>query len=260
MSRRLDDFMDALYQETMVYMADNFFGARKAIDEATEVLQEAASELHGKREKALERARPLFALLLDGEVAQDLFAALDADPCGLADEVEPARSGLPFKKPFALTRKGRYVKTLYKAYHAFQQACESYMHGDVVRDREGRKRRTNNYETVSKRCCEVNQRIDEVNDQHRPSCVLTTVRGMDVEQTEKERITEASLENWACVLDRDMELQFVNCDVLGLRPLPDLPPFVQARPVLKAFGGRLWSEHQDRLSAILDRLRDSGQD
>jgi hypothetical protein len=90
-----------------------------------------------------------------------------------------------------------------------------------------------------------------------PSCVLGFAKGLDCGAVEAERITGATLPGYACALDQDLKIPFVDCQALGLKEIPALPPQDQVKDKLRAFAKDVYKTDSSRVQALLDRLAPS---
>ncbi len=254
-----DDFCNALAQETLMEMAENFFGERASIDEEKERFAIQAHNLRQQAQLALAKSALVHALLVTEENAHELYYRLGIRAGELMLHVEPEQARLDCPMPFAFTARHRHAKLLLLAYAAQQQACDAYMNGSYQTlpghpNQPGRKRLTMHYKLLKDWAGHINRRIRKVNEGLAPSCVLGFARSMNVDSMEKERITGATLNNYCCSLDQDLAIAPVSCHDQGLMELPDLPPMKEVRHILRSLAGEVFSAHGEQLSALLHRL------
>lgn len=253
---RMESFADSLAQETLVDMAENFFGARKDLDKEIENFRAQAEKLKAVGEAALGKANVLHALLLDEETAHDFYFELGIGPGRLFAWVDPAGPKPAFQPPRALTSRGRYVKAVLKAYAEMQEAFDVYLHGRYYLDsrQPGRKRLSVHYNLLRDLAGHINRRIRKVNEGQAPSCVLGFAKSLNVGGLAKERITGATLIGDLRALDHDLAFTPVSCVDLGLKELPELPLPRGVKDVVVGYAGKVHHEHRAQADAALARL------
>lgn len=253
MSNTFDEFSNAIAEETLIEMADSFFGARKTIDDDKDHFCEQAKMLFTQCELALQRSALLHALLLTPENILDFYDALAVNPGCLAKWIDPDKAQLEESLPLALTTRGRYVRLVYQAYKTAQDAFDEYMHGRYysVPGEQGRKRLSLHYHLLRDWAGHINRRIRNVNEGMAPSCVLGFAKSMDHMEVEREKITGATLEGYACTLDHDLAISPVSCEEVGLRELPELPPPNAVKNKIMDFAGELYEPNKKHIKQLL---------
>ncbi|MGE4298773.1 MAG: hypothetical protein AB7E47_12145 [Desulfovibrionaceae bacterium] len=252
----LDDFVHGLATETMVEMADNFFGTRKSVDDECDLFAAMAKNVAAQGEAALQKACLLHALLLDGEAAGGFYKAIGVVPRRLFAWVKPENASLFLPMPRGLTAKSRYIKLVRATYAAVQQAMDIYMNGRYQEDprQPGRKRLSIHYHLLKDWSGDINRTIRNVNEGQAPSCVLGFARDMDVRGASFHNLVGGTLNDLACSLDDSLKLPLVNCEDYGLREFPALPPEPDVRKAIKAYTGKLYNRYPRFVCHILRRL------
>ncbi len=253
---RLEEFTDSLAQETMIEMAESFFGARKSIDDERELFEDKVKAIASIADAALAKLNLLHALLLEEGLAHELYAELGVRPGRLFQWVDPAKVTLFLDIPFALTGEGRYVRLVCKTYDAVQQAFDEYLHGRYYADPRtpGRKRLSLHFELLKDWAGHINRRIRNVNEGMAPSCVLGFFKGLHPGEVDNERITGATIPGYSCALDDDLAIPPVDCLALGLKEFPELPPAEAVKPRVERFAHALYPDNKERINALLERL------
>lgn len=251
-----DSYADAIAQETLLEMAENFFGERSSIDDEKERFCAQAEALRTQCENALEKAALLHALLCTDENIHDFYYLLDVRPGRYFLWIDPQKARLWFPMPFAFTSKGRYVRLLLRAYKHVQQVFDAYMNGAYyTTPGSGEKRLTMHYKLLTDWAGHINRRIRKVNEGLAPSCVLGFAHCMNPETVAKERLTGATMDNYCCSLDQSMEIAPVSCHEERVRELPELPPLRDVQKVLKVYARQVYRAHKQELRPLLRRLR-----
>jgi len=256
MSKDLNGLADELMEETLSEAAGTFFGRRKRLEEEIELLQNKIETLKQMEAEVLMRAGDLHYLLLEGRAADDFYKALDVDAGVFVEAVDPAVRFGRIRKQKALTTAGRYAKTVAEAYERLREAAHIYMHGSYVEDKEGRKRLTLNYGQIRDWCGELNKQIEKINAEASPSEVLAYVKKLDVDATEKAKITGAG-SSYDESLDHEMAFDVLDCTGIDLTVAPDLPEVGKAQPGIKAFCKGLAASHKDEVEALMDSVSES---
>ncbi len=256
MSRHLDDYCDALTHETLVEMAENFFGERKSLDEEKERFAHQAGILHTYCESVLLKASLLHALLLNEENVHEFFAILGVQPGRLLLLVDPAKARLFFPRPFAITCKNRYVKLVLRAYGLMAEGFDIYLNGRYYNLTGSKQKRLSvHYKLLKDWCGHINRRIRKVNEGLAPSCVLGFAHGLDVDALDRERISGATLENYACSLDESLAMTPVSCHEAGLVELPQLPSLDKVKHLVKQYAKALYKANKAQCKALLASLQ-----
>ncbi|THB64162.1 MAG: hypothetical protein D6E12_15465 [Desulfovibrio sp.] len=252
----MESFSDGLIRETLVDMADTFFGARKDLEDEIAGFTAQAEKLKAQGDQALALASVLHALLLSEENAYDLYYELGVRPRRLLLWVDPAQARACFPMPRKLTGSGRYQAAVLRAYDMTQTAFHEYLHGHYFSDPRtpGRKRLSMHFELLQNWAGHINRRIRRVNESLAPSCVLGFAKSMDVAALDKERITGATLEGSSCDLDQDLAFSPISCFELGVKQLPELPPLAQAKKILLRNAAKIYSEDRTLARQALEHM------
>ena len=251
----MDDYFNALEKETLLEMAENFFGERSSLDEEKERFALKVQHLNDQVSLVLEKAALLHMVLLDRENVKTLYAMLDVSADKLllwTEQVEPQRH---FPVPHALFAKNRYIKLVLHVYEIVQQAIDEYMNGRLHTPRgSSRKLVSINYKMLMDWSEQINERIRKVNEGLTPSSVLGFAHCMNVCEMEKERISGATLQNFCTSLDQGLKIEPVDCEKYALKKLPELPPVKQAKDTITTFAGKLYAGHPTEIRQLMTSL------
>jgi hypothetical protein len=253
MSKDLNGLADELLEETLSEAAGTFFGKRKKLEDAIDLLQNKIETLKRMEVEVVMRAGDLHYLLLKGQAVKEFYSALGVDP-GLLPEVADLeiRAGRVHKHK-ALTTGGRYFKMVADAYKRMRDAADIYMNGSYVTDKEGKKRQTLNYGQIKGWCKELNEQIEKLNRESSPSEVLAFVKKLDVEAEEKANIAGAGGSINGSI-DEDMAFEVLDCTGIDLTEIPDMPALEKVQSQIKAFCKSIASEHKERVAELMESV------
>jgi hypothetical protein len=236
-----DKLSESLSDEVMTDMAEEFFGARRALEEDLEFFGVMVERLKARRRDVQNAYAVLRRLLLDDVEAEALMRSL-----GLEDHLADLAGGtmdmaLLRRPPRVLYFSRRYARALFWAYSYFYKTLDAYRHGQWRDDprQKGRKTLSVHYEQAREFCRRLNERIEDLNTHCSPACALQRVKSMDPEQVERERITGATFTDYACGLDDAMAFKPVEFPEEALPEYCDAPEPKDAEKIVLAFGLKL---------------------
>lgn len=256
MSSQFDDFADGLMKETLSEAAENFFGARKRLEDGIHDFELAKERLRKVERNVLRELALLHELLLnDEEMIHKFFDALGVKAPHLVHMVPEDGPRRERHSVFALTRAGRYARLLSLTYGDVQQAVERYLHGEYIDagDGSGRKHITVNYNHLQKQCEALNREVRLVNESQSPSTTLAFVRHMDPELERREELSGAVLNGYTGI-DKDMHFPEVECLGMHFLASPDLPPRKNVNGKIQRFAKKMYGEKNEEISALLSAL------
>lgn len=227
--------VDGLAEETMVEMAESFFGARKQVEDYLERIQDMAGELKPKAAAAAAEIKALNGLLPDSG-REEFYRALGVEPAPYLELGADSRADARAESPsggLALTAAGRQAKQVLAAYGKAQPVVEDYLHGTYSPDPDhpGRMFLSSNLATLTSLAQAANERIASINQE--PSHVLGYLRRLNVVEAEREKFTGGTLDDYADAADKALAYEPVDVAALDLPVLPDLPPLESVRGKLK---------------------------
>jgi len=235
------DFADDLQIEVVSDMANSYFGARKELDNALDAFTDMVKEFLPTVELLFRAASTLRSLLLDDQTVAAFCDALNLKET----DILPAE-GAPIETyqrlPFALTGRGRYMKSVCMVYTMLCQRTDVYLHGRYFDDpdRKGHKRLTMHYERLQSLSEFINGKIDKVNNNITTTGILRKFREMSPDQVEREdTIGGVNLQDGSGL---DKDLCFIPIDFEGyeLPVVHDLPPVDIVRTTIRKFCGELY--------------------
>ncbi|WP_028586376.1 hypothetical protein [Desulfocurvus vexinensis] len=240
--KTLEGMADGLVEETLVEAASTFFGSRKALEEEIELYQRRVAELGRVQQEVLRRAAALHSLLPGPDAVGGFYAAIGVAPGRLpaaAAQAAPARLGV--RAPLALLPWRRYAGLLLAAYAALVDAAGAYLHGRHCDGPEGRKVQTVNLDQLNEWCRSLNERIQALNRDQRPSGTMSFVRGLDPAGQERSRLADAPLDGYASGLDRDLAFAPVQCPDAEALAVPELPSAHKVRGAVLGHARAVWA-------------------
>lgn len=249
------DFADQLGEETIREMADDFFGARRDVEDMKETLERNAAKLARRLDILADTAHVFQDMLLGPENARAFYAALGVDPepfLALADRgqgIDEADEDCGR----AVTRGGKYKKVVLDVYDHLRQLVDAYLNGVWETDESGRKVLSLSFRQLEEFAEQVNARVGVLNECRKPSSSLQFVRSMNVEEADKANAIGGTLEGF-CNLDEELALEPVDFDALGLPALPELPPRDKLPKAAKDIFDVVYSTDKDRANAAVRQL------
>ena len=249
-----DDLSEGLKMEVLTEMADTYFGARKELDVYLEEFDKLTDALARLAHKVLVQAGLVHALLLGKRGAPGFYQAIGVDPAAVPFALEGGPVAHSFPPPWALTGRGRWRKTLKKAYARYRDLAHDYMHGHPEPDPKmpKRKRMSLHYGRLKALAEHINGQIRHVNEDLSMRDALDYARHLDPRVAERERVAGGGQYE-----EQHREQDFVPIDFehLGIKPVPDLPPARQAWAGADRWLDRFYRENKDELGALLERMR-----
>ncbi len=253
----MKEYADGLASEVMTEMAENFFSRRVQLENELDHFYMLVTRLRSVGMEALLRLRAFYELLFDADRSRAFLAALGVDLDDLdAYAPSPARA-LPRRRPFALTPRGRYVKTVAAAYEDLRRAVCDYNEGVYTPDPADprKKRRSPGWNRAVDMCRRLNKTIEAVNEFQSPYCTLSYAKNMDPVREHQERVAGAVLEGDVLRIDKDLAFLPIPFKDLGLPEIPDLPPLEEIRDDLVRLCKTLYAEDGRRAREVLRRTR-----
>jgi len=252
MGFNFDDLNDALVNETMSEIADNFFGARIRMEQQMELLESFAEQLRKNEQKLKEQLASLCHLLLGQENAQALFKDMEVDSAFLTPDLAvPESFCLPYLS-MVITEKGEYVRYVLHVYNLVQKECRYYMNGKkhlYVKDED-----PVYYQMVEKMCDIVNLEIRKNNREGEPGSLLQYTKRFDPLAMSNERIIGGGGSGYEG-LNKRMSFQPVDFTSFHLTAYPLLPKIEMAEPVIKKFCKSLYKKEKTTIKALLAGLK-----
>lgn len=253
----LRDFANQLQQDVVSDMAESYFGARKDLDDMIAAFHVMVNDFKTMVPKLSQAAARLHLLLMDRQTARDFYIALDIVPSCIPfndDSPKPFFDTLPF----AFTQRGRFERTVCRAYHLFQQTADEYLNGKYFDDPDvpGRKRLTVHYIRLRALAEHINEEVDRINKDMSTTGTLRYVKRMDPVQSELElAIGEACLIE-GCDLDEEMKFTPIDFEGIQLPVVQDLPPLSKVKPVIIDFCKEIYPSRKEDIKKALLFLRD----
>lgn len=249
---------DILAREALTDIAENFFGARRDMDDQLERFEHLLAELRAKEDQASRSGCFLNSLLLKGWAVNDFYQAI-----GVAPEEFHSHSRCDLAKsfpgvPFAVTTRGKYAKLVFSAYEVFQKAVQAFLHGEYYRDpRTGKMKITAHYQQVLETAVSINARIHDLNSNMSPVCVLQYVKGLDPAVMDKEKIVGLAPAGEGCSIDDKLAFRPIDIESLEDMDRPDLPPAEEVRERIEAFCKGLYAGHKTEIKALLAAITET---
>lgn len=251
----LDEWGDALVEETLREAADTFFGARTALEREIAFFEAQVLKLKDRVSEIRSWFAGLNCLLGSEANSRQLFDALGVILPDASLHSHRVCS-LQFRRPRSFTRKGLFAKTVWEVYEPLAGLVQAYMHGAHYADplQPGRMRISMHHSLLAHHCEEINRRIRGINESNRPSESLAFAKRMDQAQIQKESLTGGGGQAWE--LDRALAFPLLDFASYGLPVFPELPTDARARSVVEDCCGRIFSRERGHVGAIMDEVFD----
>lgn len=251
-----EELSNILSDEVISEIAENFFGARRHLDDLLEGFQNLVRKLKDIELLVKARFGVLHHLLLRGAEARAFYQALGLDPA-LADYAKPGLLRPTVSPGFALSLKGRYTATVQAAYVEARSEAEAYMHGRSYVDAHDRGKRkiSANYVQLRELSASINQVMERVNRNLTPSGVLQYVRTFDVEERARERVVGSPEEGYAANLDKGLAFQPIRFETLGVSELPEMPEPAAVAATIRSFCARVCAAEGSQVETLLKELK-----
>jgi hypothetical protein len=255
-----NDLSDALVEEVMCDMAENFFGSRVEIDDMLELFEEYVVELKKNAEGVSLRAGLLNSLLIDSKTIAQFYSNLKVDPQNLTDKNTYSEKVLPDKLPISITEKGEFTKLFLFAYESLQKACREYARDNNFtcynNDSEDEEKQSVNYALLLNMSQVINEKIKKVNERS-TICTLQYTRQFKPETIEKEHIAGTGLSDIGCDnLERNMKFKPLDFDSYNVEKYPELPKVDTVKSDITAFAKKVFSTKTTAAKKILSDIRD----
>ena len=253
----IEDFANQLHQDVVSDIAESYFGARKNLEDMINAFEVMAEELRSIAGNLSKAAATLHKLLLDSTTTCDFYTYLNIEPCCIPFSCEAASTLDLGPVPFAFTCRGRYTKSVIRAYDHFQKASDEYLNGRYFDDpdRPGRKRLTVHYLRLKALSEYINGEVVRVNEQISATGMLRYVKEMDPDKMEREKIMGDVCLLEGGGLDKDMCFTPLDFDSLELPVVQDMPSVREAQDAIRMFCKKLYSTNKHEVERIVDDLR-----
>lgn len=251
----IKDFADQLQHDVVSDMAEAYFGARKDLENMISAFDAMVEEFRPMIERLSQAAATLHCLLLDTKTSHDFYISLDIVPSCIPFSHSSCAMGLK-SVPFSLTKRGKYVQSVIRAYDHFQAVSNEYNNGRYYNDpdQSGRKRLTVHYIRLRALAEHINDEIRKVNEDMSTTGILRQVKGMDPEQSQRERIMGDVCLMEGCELDKDMCFTPLDFDALGLPVVQDLPQLMKVKKTITEFSNDLFKTRKHDAVHVLGTL------
>jgi len=247
------NFGDSLVEEVLTDVAESFFGARKELDDLSDLFMAYVDRLQEAARHVEVLAGRLNHLLARDEVRREFYRMLEVEQPGpyLHSPFKPEDRRISV--PFALTERGRYIKLVVQRYADLQRLSETYTRGPAEAD-DGTGEPPVYYNLVRSMCELINEKVCNVRDGMSPACVLQYAKKFYVQHAQQAKVTGATAGTYAH-MDSKFECQPIDFDQLDLVQFPELPKTDHVKADIVAFCKRHYSAIQADVPDLLAHLR-----
>lgn len=259
-----DDYAKDLADEVLSDMAENFFGARKQLEEAIDLFYQYVAELKKKQDLLEERFRFLNYLLMYEQEASRFYRDLGVQDTGaIPREGALSETAVPVHAPSALTIKGKYLKLMMWAYETVQKGCKAYNHGMDYEEMKqvGFEQRDAYYDLVMGMHQLINKEVRRVNAKVSPSHILQTAKRFDPDTQQKEHFTGGgAYYGDDSSLNRELNYEPIDKSSLNIRKFPDLPEPGRVDHRISKICKDRYSRHSESIRRIIHEVQEKIQE
>lgn len=244
----------------MADMADDYFGARKRLDDLVMIFKRFAEKCREKGEAIEACAGVLNALLTEKAEAARFYDAIGVDSPDPLLARQAVQAEVLDALPNALTRRRRYVQTTRNVYDVLQKRCKDYLYGppDYHPDGEGLEETEAHYELLVNMAEAINRQIEKINQNRSPGSMLQYVRGFQADWDQKANIAGSNLVGFADGVDQKLDYKPIRFQDLDLKKYPDLPASGQVDKQIREFCKDLYARRKDAIEEVMQKLRAAG--
>jgi len=210
-----------LVEEVLTDVAESFFGARKELDDLSELFMAYVERLRKEARRVEAVAGRLNHILVRNTVCREFYGMLGIDQPGPYLDSRLLSEDPRISIPFAITERGRFIKLVIRFYTELQHASETYTRGPADTD-DGTGDAPVYYNLVRSMCALINEKVCRVRDGMSPACVLQYARKFDTQHGQQATVTGATVGTYAH-MDSKFECRPIDFDRLDLAQFPKLP-------------------------------------
>jgi hypothetical protein len=248
------DFNTALLGEVFTDMAENFFGARKQLEDMMELFDTYVKGCKENGKDVAVKAGFLNHLLLGKEGALKFYQTINADSALILSKNEFSENILPERIPFALTAKGEYAHIVLWAYDTLEKACHKYVNGEYLYE-QGKEKVVPHYRLIHQMCEMINDRVRHVNANMPPGDVLQCVRKFTQDSEDSGCIAGAAYSDFDCRINEKLCYRPIEFDSLNLIEYPVLPPERRVSSEIVSFCKEHYSANKEEISKRISELK-----
>ncbi len=252
------DFGTALLEEVFTDMAENFFGARKQLENMMELFDTFVEGCRKKEKDVIVKAGFFNHLILNQLGIRIFYESIRTDLPPLLSECRFTENILPEHLPFSLTAKGEYTNTVLWAYNALQEACHEYMYGKYHYE-DGREIAMPNYRLVEEMCAQINESVCKVNSNMPPGAVLECVRKFTTDSEVNACIAGAAFTEAESKINEKLAFHQIDFNALNLVIYPDLPEEKDISSQIVSFCRKYYSDHKAEIDKMISGLKKKHQ-
>jgi len=247
------NFSDNLVEEVLTDVAQAFFGARKELDDLSDLFMAYVQRLQEEARRVEAIAGQLNHLFVRSTVSRNFYVMLGIDQSEPYLNSRFVPDHRPVSIPFAVTDRGRFIKLVLRIYHALQCASDAYVRGPAIEDDEAGEPPVY-YNLVRSMCAVINEKVCGVRDGMSPACVLQYAKRFDPSQAQKAKVTGASSGQYAH-MDAKFECQPIDFDQLDLVLFPDLPKVKAVKADIVAFCKQCYPDIRSEVRIRIQQFR-----
>lgn len=247
------NFSDSLVEEVLTDVAESFFGARKELDDLSDLFMAYVERLLEEARHVEAVAGRLNHILVRNAVRRKFYGMLGIDQPGPYLDSRFIPEAPRISIPFAITERGRFIKLVLQFTTELQHASETYTRGPADAD-DGTGEAPVYYNLVRSMCELINEKVCRVRDGMSPACVLQYAKKFDTQHAQQAGVTGATVGTYAHV-DSKFQCRPIDFDQLDLVQFPKLPEADVIRGDIVAFCKQHFPDIRTDVHARLLQLR-----
>ncbi len=257
----LDGFASDLVNEVLSEMADNFFGARKRMDDHLERFDKLMGKLRSLEQQVELQAGKLHFILGGAAQAKQFYLLLGIKQGEPGFELTNGPAPCIDKFPRAFTPQGRFTRLVLSSYAALQEQTDAFMNGNHQPHPDQAKRLvlSLHFKQLKAYSEEINKAIEKMRQEMPVSSAIRYAKGFaDPAQVDKERVTGAHCQlplgkNQG--LDASFAYQTIDFSAYGIRKYHDLPSVDQVKPLILTFCRKLYATEKATVVKTMAALK-----
>ncbi len=254
----MSDYDSPLTGEVLSDVAQTFFGSRRKLDDMIDILRRYADTLAEKGELVQRQAGLLHFLLVEESIVARFYEAIGVDDPGELAGCRPP-DPIPRRRiPFALTARGRFVKTVTACYRRLEKTCREYRcsSANPLVDAESAEDACVDVRLVQAMWELINDKIRQINEESSPSSVLQYAKGFDARGEKRSAVAGATAGEYAG-MDQKYGYRPIPVEQLRLKRFPELPVPERCLGRIERFCAQVYPQIADKVHLRLLRLKEA---
>lgn len=254
MGHHKEDFGTVMLEEVFTDMAENFFGARKQLENMIELFDSYVKVCIENTKEIDVKAGFLNHLLLNQAGIRKFYQTIQTDLPPILHECKFSENIMPEYLPFAITAKGEYSNIILWAYNSMQTAVHEYMYGKYYYE-NGREIALPHYRLLEEMCVQINETVHKVNSNMPPGVVLECVRKFTTDSEMNACIAGVAFTESESKINEKLAFHQINFNSLNLVKYPTLPTEKEVSSKIISFCKSFYSDNKTEIDKLISGLK-----